>query len=982
MNKHILLLWVVLLSLFFASDGKAKAILLDDEAGLYNAEITAITKDRSGLMWVATKRGLNKYDGYRFAEIAQLKNVQINAIVYDSARDVVWVGTEFGLYYIHCRTGDVYQCTKTGKQNPVTCLRSLDNKIIVGFKQKYVIQIDENLSCRVVYSFHNANLHPNYMAVNQKGDLYLYIGFEIVELSKQSGWRKARMIVPPKKYIGFIETFNNELYAGSVNAGIWNVNGLNHKDWFIDSLRMGGGDAECMLVSGNRLFVAYRNDSRIIEVHTTKRTVTNITLNDSDVFSYKRINGMFRDEFDILWVATSKGLIKMTPDKPKPAFERLLWNRPNPVSTRQIIGNQKGDLFVGSYDGFYHYHHQSQRWKNTNAIHFKGKPQRFTQRSLVNAGDQYIYIGSDANYFARYNPNTEIVEPLLLSSVDGKCNTEGASLAIDQDERGMIWIGSERGMLSFNPVTSELQCHTKDKFSVNESFVRCIYMLPGKRQFWVGTENGIYLLDIDKGTQKHFDTHTNPAIGGNLINAITVDHKGAVWVGTNDAGISVLSADYQQVYTIKKEDGLSSNEVYNMVWQDSVRLWVSTYKGLNYYQTQTQSVIRYFKEDGITDNEFNQNSAYKAHDGKMYFGGINGITAFYPAVLDGQERPFKVFVSGISKWEKTLDKIVSIPVDEQQDIVIHPGDNLLTFLFAVNDFTHSELHTYYYKIEGEHTDWIPLGSQPTLRLESLKGGEYNLLVRAVKGSRGQVSENTLVYHLSVRVEFYRTIWFYLLLLSGLVLLIFGYYSYRLNSQKKLEILRVKIASNLHDEVGSLLTRITMSADRLVTRMPRDSETRDKLEGVSALSREANVAMSDVLWTIDARNDFTGSLTDRMREHAEDLLLPRGIDVLIDFTEIDHSKKLSPEFRQHLFLLYKEIINNIIKHSRAEKVDILYKQINDHFVLYVKNDGVAEENKEAVSTGQGLRNIKMRAELIHGTVEIRRNGRIFEVIVKI
>lgn len=979
MKKRLSIIFLLILGLLLSREVKAKAILLNEDAGLNNIEVTAITKDKNGIMWVATKRGLNKYNGYHFTEISFFKNRFVHAILYDSTRNVIWVGTDIGLFYTNCITGEVTQCTSPDKKNGVTCLAKFNEEIFIGFQQKYIMQIKADFTCKVIHFFEVGRLQPKNMVINSVGDLYLFIG-KIIEVSRQANWA-SKSNVSLRKYTAFLNLANDKVYAGGVNAGIWNINGPDSSDWFLRSPENIARDPECMVESNGLIFMAYRNDTRIIEADPGKRTIKNITADVAAVFSNKRINCLFRDEFDIIWVGTSKGLIKLVPDKPKPVFEKLLSNLGKQISTRQIIGDSGGDLYVGSYAGFYRYHKNTGKWENSEKLYYFDKAQFFTQRSLLNYDDRFIYIGSDANYFVRYDKKNQTFKGLIYSSADSMCNTLGSALALEKDINGIIWIGSERGMLSFDPIHSELKCHIKDHFSVDGSFVRCIYMLPGKRQFWAGTENGIYLIDIEKGMQKHFDMLTVPALGGNLINAITADHNGNIWVATDDAGINVLSADCSSVYSITKEDGLSSNEIYNMLWQDSVRLWISTYNGLDYYQTQTETIIQYFESDGIADNEFNQNSAYKAPDGKMYFGGIKGITAFYPSVMEVTEQPFNVIVSGITKWEKTSGKIVNALPNEQNNITVSPGDNLLTFSFAASDYTRPELHNYFYKIEGHNADWIPLGAQPILRLESLKGGEYQLLIKAVKGSRGVSSANTLVYNLFIEQEFYQTIWFYVLLAIGLAGLIYYYFSSRLRTQEKLEIQRVKIASNLHDEVGSLLTRITMSADRLVTRMPRDSETRDKLEGVSVLSREANVAMSDVLWTIDARNDFTGSLTDRMREHAEDLLLPRGIDVTINFSDIDQSKKLSPEFRQHLFLVYKEIINNIIKHSKAEKVLIIYKQSKNSFLLQVKNDGVSE-HKGSVSTGQGLRNIKMRAELIHGKVEIIQGTDEFEVRVMI
>ena len=119
----------------------------------------------------------------------------------------------------------------------------------------------------------------------------------------------------------------------------------------------------------------------------------------------------------------------------------------------------------------------------------------------------------------------------------------------------------------------------------------------------------------------------------------------------------------------------------------------------------------------------------------------------------------------------------------------------------------------------------------------------------------------------------------------------------------------------------------------------------------------------------------------MREHAEDMLMPKGIELEIDFSKVDQQQKLSPEFRQHLFLLYKEAINNIIKHSQATHVYIQYEQDKDHCQLLIRNNG-AEDSNGQVITGQGLKNIKMRAEQLKGKASIINENKTFEVLVKI
>jgi ligand-binding sensor domain-containing protein/signal transduction histidine kinase len=982
MNKQIAIILLLAPLLLFTVKVDAKAILLNEERGLGNLEVNTIAKDKEGMMWIGTKRGLSKYDGYNFTPIVYFDKLTIHALVYDSARHVIWVGTDKGLQYISCKDGEVFQCTPLSETNPVVCLSFYQSNLIVGFQYHYILQIAQDRTCKVLYRFKKGILWTHRMQVDQLGNVYMYLtdSDQIIKWVAQ-----AHQVVYLSNWetrpITFLALISDQLYLGGFDRGIENITHSNSSGIYFDSLNAIKQDPEFVLDSKSSVLIAYRNSTKIIEVNKKTGKAINVCALDEEVFSHKRIYCLYKDEFNIIWVGTNKGLIKLIQDKPKPVFEKLLYSEPGMVSTRQIIEDGNGDIYVASYAGFLKYDKRKRKWIKHDKIAYQGKMKIFSSRSLLNMDTNFMFMGSDARHFVRYNKQSQSLERLSYQSGDGMCNTDGSTLALAKDIDGIIWIGSEYGLLSFDPKNMKLTCHTNDKYSVGGVAIRCIYMLADKIQFWVGTNRGAYLVNKYKGTLFSIDEHTTPSLNGTLVNAITTDHKGNVWIGTDVGGVNVLSSDFKDIYTITKKDGLSNNEVYGLLWQDSVRLWISTYNGLNYYQAQTQTIIQYFKTDGITDNEFNQNSSFRANDGKLYFGGINGITAFYPPLMKTHERPYKIFTSSINKLEKKSGKIVNVLVADDHQIAMYPGDNLLTFSFAVTDYTQPEFYSYFYKIEGQHPDWISLGTQSTLRLESLKSGKYKLFVKATKGSRGASSTNVLTYDLAVQQVFYRAIWFYFLLAIMFGVLIFFYFSNRLNSQRKLELLRIKIASDLHDEVGSLLTRITMSADRLVTRMSRDSETREKLEGVSALSREANVAMSDVLWTIDSRNDFMGNLTDRMREHAEDLLFPRGINLSIDFGEIDQQRKLSPEFRQHLFLLYKELIHNIVKHSRAMNVEINYKQAKEECVLSVKNDGVLS-SEDAVHKGQGLSNITMRAKMLNGYAMFNKEGDYFEVTIRL
>lgn len=978
MNKNVLatisLLWYII---YLPIAVTAKITMLNEEQGLSNILVTSIAKDNTGNMWIGTKKGLNKYDGYTFILVEELKNADINCLQYDSYRNFLWIGTEKGLYYLNCFTKDIVYCTPNDSNNAVVNILMIGNSVLFGFRHKYILQISIDLHCNIIYRYNVGTLHKNCMTKDEYGNLYVLFTDDKYIIKINPNTKKHESInISKTKLFSFINYFNNQLYLGSINDGICQTFLDKKIPKYLAELNSLRGSPECVIQNKGRIYIAFRNATNIYEINVASNSIKKIS-ERSEILVNKLIFCMYLDNFNTLWIGTNKGLVKYVPDNPAPRFENILTNEKKTTSTREIIEDKNGDIYVASYAGFYKFDIKSKKWINFDTIFFNNKNKFFCQRSMLNLSSKYLYIGSDANFFVRYNKWNQKFDANIINNQNLDCWKLKMVYSMAMDCYGKTWLGTENGLVTIDTITNVAVC-TKDKFKINTS-VRYIHMLADRHSFWAGCTDGLYLIDINKGVLLHLNETTNPALTGNMINCVTTDYKGNIWIGTEQNGINVLSVDYKNIYTITRKDGLSSNEVYSMLWQDTNKLWIGTYQGLNYYNSNSHSFLNYYESDGISNNEFNQNSAMKAKDGKLYFGGIDGITSFYPTKLEFNQARFSIFTSALSKWDKSREQIIYLNPSNNDNIIMNPGDNLLSLAFAINDYSNHESAVYSYKIEGLHNDWVSLGVQNILTLESLKPGDYKLFIKAQKGSRGFSSLNTLVYHLSIKREFYQTVWFYILLSFLVASIIYFYFKLQLKNLIQLERLRIKIASNLHDDVGSLLTRITMSADNLIHKMPQENENKERLKNVSELSREANVAMSDVLWAIDARNDYTNSMTDRMREHAEDMLMPKGIEVEIDFLQVDQSQKLSPEYRQHLFLIFKESINNIIKHSNATYVKIKYTQNKESCVLKIKNNGASSSNNQII-TGQGLKNIKMRAELLKGKAVFKNDDNYFEVLV--
>jgi signal transduction histidine kinase len=194
--------------------------------------------------------------------------------------------------------------------------------------------------------------------------------------------------------------------------------------------------------------------------------------------------------------------------------------------------------------------------------------------------------------------------------------------------------------------------------------------------------------------------------------------------------------------------------------------------------------------------------------------------------------------------------------------------------------------------------------------------------------------------------------------------------YRLEQSLKVERLRNKIASDLHDEVGSSLTRISIYSD-LVQNGSEENESKTYLKGISDLSREVVTTMSDIVWSIDNRYDTLEALTLRMKDFAMEILQAKNIALEFQIQGIDGKKILDPVLKQNLYLIFKEAVNNIVKHAQASRVQVVLSAARGEFAMTIKDDGKGVSINGSPK-GNGLRNMRRRAEAIEGQFSLENH----------
>jgi signal transduction histidine kinase len=229
--------------------------------------------------------------------------------------------------------------------------------------------------------------------------------------------------------------------------------------------------------------------------------------------------------------------------------------------------------------------------------------------------------------------------------------------------------------------------------------------------------------------------------------------------------------------------------------------------------------------------------------------------------------------------------------------------------------------------------------------------------------------------------YWRTWWFRALLGCSIAGLLYTMYRYRLSQLLKIERLRVKVASDLHDDVGSALTKIAVHSEVIqTTNDPGKIETSSRQIG--SLSREIIGSLSDIVWSIDARHDTLGDLIDRMRKFAADLLESKNIELDITVNDFDALRPLSVDTRQNIYLIFKEALNNVAKHSGATQVRVSIFCANGELLLSVSDNGRGLQLSNPVR-GHGLKNMHARAEQLGGTLSIEgENGTAISLKTKI
>lgn len=585
--------------------------------------------------------------------------------------------------------------------------------------------------------------------------------------------------------------------------------------------------------------------------------------------------------------------------------------------------------------------------------------------------------------------------------------------ALYTDTEGDIWVGTqEQGLVILDGMSKKVK-----KRWLNDHTTWCL--LENKDQsVWVGTrQNGLYRVDKQKGVLQHLDTVL--LVENNIrtltkINSDTTcigfetggiqfinNHNGQIqsaplslkklleknmvirsvcyqfpflWIGTFGSGL--ICYDYRSGITtqITEKQGLPNNTIYGIQNDQAGQLWLSTNKGLCRFPVPADprtisrnSFIVFTSEDGVQANEFNTGAHYRASDGKLYFGGINGFTSFRPSSLSNYSQGVPVVITRVLSDNQPLptDTVVTY----KKLLQLPYSKNSLSFNFAALDVISAGRMKYFYQLVGYDKDWVDAGNRNYVAYTNLPSGNY--LFR-IKAARDYEMKDLPITSLAIVIQppYWQKAWFILLCIAIVLGILYAIYRYRISQLIRLQKVRNSIASDLHDEIGSSLTNINILTELSRQNLEKKAEAAMFLGRISEEVNSSGQALDDIVWSINANNDSLDQMVARMRRYVSEMLDSKLESYTIHFDEKFAHRKLSMEQRRDFFLLFKEIINNIHKHSGAKRVEISISVNNNRLQMDVKDDGVGFD-PTAQTSRNGIRIMHARADKWKG--EIRLNS---------
>ena len=928
--------------------------------GLPQSSVTSIVQGRDGYLWLGTFGGLVRFDGMTFKVFnpnnsPNLPSSRIMSLFADDGGRL-WIGTEEG-FLAQYAAGQFRVCSPPGWAKLSGHIQGFaelpDRMLWVVSPQGELMRLSADKP--VVSAMNSESLQSNVTALAEDSlsQVWTLTGGQV------GVWENGAF-----KDILRLDRSDepNPVLAGSLKGGCWLA-----ADGRVRKFTRAGCVADYGVSpwSKRSAFIMLEDHRGQVWVGTygsglycydTNGVVRHFTIEDGLPGGF--IRSLCEDREGNIWVGTDGcGLARLKPV----VFES--YGRKQGLSgdaVSSVCEGADGELWIGMIgDGL-------NRLKDGVIQHYgteQGLPNDYVW-SVFCDRRKTLWVGTWGGGLCRLEGDR-----FVPYANPGECS--GIICALYEDSRGNLWTGQQRPKSEIvelqdgKPVVTALQ----SQFTGTD--VRTI-IEDHEGNLWIGTQ-GDGLYRIKEGRQEHFNRHDG--LSNEYIRSLYVDDAGVLWIGTYGGGLNRFKNGVFASFTTR--EGLV-NDFLGFITEDGKgNMWCDSLGGifrvskteLKQFADRKISWIQclpFTKSDGLPSLECTggcQPSGCRTKDGRLWFPTVRGLAVVDPESISANQLPPPVAIEQVVEEGRERSSVFDLSTLIVSDgapasMKIAPGSQRLEIHYTALSLTEPLKVRFKYKLEGVEDNWVEAGTRRSVNFSHLEPATYRFSVQACNND-GIWNKQGASLDLIILPHFWQTSWFRALCVFSVVALFVAIYEMRLMAERKLTRVRLRIASDLHDEVGSNLGSIALLSELI-------SKTGDEVDEIRRVAVQTVHSLRDIVWFLDPAADNMNDLVLRLKETARTML--PGIP--FEFVSRGESLSVRPSLhlRRNVLPMFKEILHNAAKHSRASNVSIVVEVKSQQIEISVKDDGIGFDEGR-ISRGYGLKNLRRRAAELRGTLQI-------------
>lgn len=1004
----------------------------DADKQMSSSFTTQIYQDHDGFIWVATRNGLNRYDGYQFRIIKKEKpgsdgmaSNYVNCIMQDR-HGLFYIGM-YGAFQTY--DGEQFQDIKildlngNNQSGYITCLLERRNgDILVGTSGHGLLRMADKHTARQVGGPLKDIQTVNCMTEDSRQRLWLATEDNgLLRYDNRNVKHYFNNANQSGTVLDICEGHDGHIYVATSNAGLFRMDG----DTPVHIEATGNKHISTLHVCHDgSIIVGY--DGLGMAIYDPKHN----TLKDNPFYSCDvdlssaKVCSVCEDQNGNIWLGLLQKGIYVQPAKTT-GFNYMGYK----LGTRNVIGtasvtsvmrSRNGYNWIGTdKDGLYCLSHDGKVLRHFKE-HFPS-----TILGIIEDWQGRVWIGSYKEGCGWIDTSSLTYHPYPLP--------QGSTVSVfdlEADQQGHIWLATMgQGLLRLSPESHEVKAFVMaDKASeqrninsIANNYIAQISISPDGKRIYAATSMGVCAMDM--ATENWLSVFGQNCLNYSTPTRIAREFENILHVGTND-GLVCYDLKTRKTYLHAIESGQGNNGISSIEQDDMGRLWISTDHGLCCYDMKTKKVTNYFVDNGLQSNEFSDGASWKAADGSMLFGGLGGITWFSPKDVKQHEWKAEVKLTGFSvngepvtpATMSGLWNVVDTAVIAANRFVLGPSDNTFALQFSTLTYDTPEHIIYKYRINNE--TWVRL--QPGINeitFSHLSPGKYNFCVVAEQNG---ITTPERCFTVVIHTPWYRTPLAYIIYILILAAI---FWRYRRMQQRK-EQDHLRIQEHIHAEEMAdaklrffmnisheIRTPMTLIITPLLSLIKQDTDPHRR-SIYETIRRNAERILGLINQMMDLRKIDKGQMVMHMCE--TDLISFVG-DIHTLFAQQAKAKNIKFSYEHDASLLpvwidrgnFDKIIVNILSNAfkftpTGGEIRIRIAQDAQNAIIAISDngEGIPEDkleriferfyqspssaNDRNIGTGIGLDLTRSLVELHHGTIEAHNNpdGQGCEFIVSI